>query len=512
MRKIHAVLRLHFQSGLSQREISRSQKIGYGTVANYLTRARNAALSWPLPEGMGERELELALFPESNPGAAQRRFAEPDFALIHLELKRVGMTKQLAWEEYRQIHTDNGYSYSQFCHRYRTWVGRQRLSMRQHHVAGEKVFVDYCGPTVPVVNPSDGTFINAHIFVAVLGASNYTFANASCSQKEADWIDSHIKAAAYFGGWSTLTVPDNLKSGVTKTDRYVPVLNASYEQWADHYMTAIIPARAYRPKDKSKAENGVLVVERWILARLRNTTFFSLGQLNDAIALLLEDLNNRPFKKLPGSRRSLFEQIEKDKLVPLPSQAYQYQHVRNARVHVDYHIEYDKHYYSVPHMLVGAQVEVRASNTMVNIYAGGKRVACHARSALQARHTTLKEHMPHSHRYHSDWTPERFTQWAADIGPSTRCMVEQQLKKKRHPEQSFRAVLALLSLAKKYDRVRLERACTHALKIGSPTRTSVQSILNKGIDNLSTENQQEMFNDDEHLNDHDNVRGSNYYH
>jgi transposase len=511
MRKIHAVLRLYHQAGLSQREISRSQKIGYGTVANYLTRARNAGLNWPLPEGVSETDLERALFPESNPGSSQRRFADPDFTRIHVELKSVGMTKQLAWEEYRQIYTTDGYSYSQFCHRYRTWVGRQKRSMRQTHIAGEKVFVDYCGPTVPIVDASTGTFINAQIFVAVLGASNYTFACASSSQKEADWIDAHTKAAAFFGGWSTLTIPDNLKSAVTKTDRYVPVLNASYEQWADHYMTAIIPARPYRPKDKSKAENGVLLVERWILARLRNITFFSLGQLNDAIALLLVDLNERAFKQLPGSRRSLFEQIEKDTLLSLPSQAYEYQHVRIARVHVDYHIEYDKHYYSVPHMLLGSQVEVRASNRMINIYAGGKRVACHPRSAFKTAHTTLKEHMPQAHRHQADWTPERFHQWASDIGPSTYHLVDLQLKKKRHPQQSFRSVLALLSLAKQYDRVRLERACARAMQIGSPTRTSVQSILKKGLDNLSTEVQEEMFND-EHLNEHDNLRGSDYYH
>ena len=256
----------------------------------------------------------------------------------------------------------------------------------------------------------------------------------------------------------------------------------------------------------------MLVVERWILARLRKITFFSLGQLNDAIAELLVQLNERAFKKLPGSRRSLFEQIEKSKLLPLPSHGYEYQHVRNARVHVDYHIEYDKHYYSVPHMLVGAAVEVRASNRIVNIYAGGKRVACHARSHCQAGHTTLDEHMPNTHRHQASWTPEYFEQWSSDIGPSTHQIVCLQLKAKRHPQQSFRSAMGLLSLAKQYDRVRLERACTRALQIGSPTRTSVQSILKKGIDNLSTEVQQEMFDDDEHLNDHENLRGAQYYH
>ena len=513
MRKIHAVLRQFYELNRSQREISRSLNIGRGTVANYLSRARNAGLSWPLPPEMDERSLALALFPESTKNDAQQRFVEPDFAAVYLELKSVGMTKQLAWEEYRQVHNNNGYSYSQFCHRYRTWLGQQKRSMRQNHIAGEKVFIDYCGPTIPLVDAHTGTYISALIFVAVLGASNYTFACASASQKEADWIDAHSKAAAFFGGWATLTIPDNLKSGVTKTDRYVPVLNASYEQWADHYRTAIIPARPYKPKDKAKAENGVLVVERWIIARLRKLTFFSLGELNQAITLLLVELNNRAFKKLPGSRRSLFEQIEQAKLIPLPSQSYEYQHVKLARVHVDYHIEYDKHYYSVPHMLVGSQVEVRASNRIVNVYAGGKRVACHARSTLQAKHTTLTEHMPEAHRHHASWTPERFEQWASDIGTATHCIVHKMLSGRRHPQQNFRSVLALLSLTKKYDRVRLERACARAIQIGSPTRTSVQSILKKGLDKLDEQSSNEgIEGDDQHLIDHENIRGSHSFH
>lgn len=513
MRKIHAVLRQFYELKRSQRDISRSLEIGRGTVANYLVRARNAGLSWPLPPDVDERALELALFPECTKTDAQVKFAVPDFAAVYLDLKSVGMTKQLAWEEYCQVHGKNSYSYSQFCHRYRVWLGRQKRSMRQNHIAGESAFIDYCGPTVPVIDAHTGTFISAQIFVAVLGASNYTFACASASQKEADWIDAHTKAAAFFGGWTTLTIPDNLKSGVTKTDRYVPVLNASYEQWADHYRTAIIPARPYKPKDKAKAETGVLVVERWIIARLRKHTFFSLGQLNESIARLLVELNDRPFKKLPGSRRSLFEQIEQAKLIPLPSHNYEYQHVRQARVHVDYHIEYDKHYYSVPHMLVGSQIEVRASNRIVNIYAGGKRVASHTRSSLQAKHTTLTEHMPEAHRHHASWTPERFQKWSSDIGTATHHIVHQMLCAKRHPQQNYRSVLALLSLAKKYDRVRLENACARAVLIGSPTRTSVQSILKKGLDKLPESSEKTCTKESgQHLNDHENIRGSESYH
>ena len=512
MRKIHSVLRLHFEAGLSRREISRSLSVGYGTVANYIRRAEQAGLSWPLPPHIGERELLAALFPDRADNTAHKRFAEPDYPGIYLDLKSVGMTKQLAWEEYRQIHPDDGYSYSQFCHRYQSWLQRQKRSMRQTHVAGEKVFVDYCGPTVPVVNQHTGEFINAQIFVAVLGATNFTFACASASQKEADWIDAHTKAAEFFGGWPQLTIPDNLKSGVTKTHRYVPVINASYERWAEHYGTAIIPARPYKPKDKAKAENAVLIVERWILARLRHHTFFSLGELNSAIAELLVELNDRPFKKLPGCRRSLFENVEQQALIPLPAHRYEYQHVKKVRVNIDYHIEYDKSYYSVPHQLVRTEVEVRATSQLVSIYAGGKRVACHTRSTCQGLFFTLKEHMPQAHRHQADWTPERFEQWAGDIGPYTLKVVQRQLGKKRPPQQSYRSVMALLSLAKQYDRVRLERACKRAVEIGSPNRTSVQSILKNGIDRIRHDQQQELFNDDEYLTTHDNVRGAEYFH
>lgn len=512
MRKIKTVLRLHHQSRFSRRAIAASQKISYGTVDNYIRRAAAAGIKWPLPPGIGERELAQLLFP-SQPPDHRGGFHEPEFFHVQTELKSPGMTKLLAWEEYRQCHPEDGYSYSQFCHRYRVWLGRQKRSMRQTHLAGDKCFVDYCGPTIPIVSPHTGEYVQAQIFVAVLGASNYTFAHASVSQKEADWINSHINAAEFFGGWTALTIPDNLKSGVIKAHRYTPTLNASYEQWADHYGTALVPARPHRPKDKSKVENAVLVVERWIMARLRNHMFFSLGQLNAAIAELLIDLNNRPFKKLPGCRRTLFEQIDQPALRALPQHAYVYQHVRLARVHIDYHIEYDKHYYSVPHSLVKMQVEVRACSAMVNVYFNGNRIASHVRSHLQGQHTTLTEHMPKQHQAMSKFSAEYFSQWASDIGSSTAHIVQIQLNKKRHPEQAYRSVMALLSLAKQYDRVRLERACERAIQIGSPTRTSVKSILKNGLDKIEkTGTTDDMFNEDEHLLSHDNIRGSEYFH
>lgn len=511
MRKIHTVLRLHYENELSRRAIAQSLKIGYGTVDNYLRRAQACGLTWPLPAHIGERELGQLLFP-SQPRSHRAGFSEPDFNQVHQELKAVGMTKLLAWEEYRQCHPEDGYSYSQFCHRYRAWLGQQKRSMRQVHVAGEKCFVDYCGPTIGVIDGNTGEIHKAQIFVAVLGASNYTFANASLSQTQADWIDSHIKAFEYFGGMSTLVVPDNLKAGVIKAHRYTPTLNESYQHWADYCGTAIIPARPYRPKDKAKAEVAVLVVERWIIARLRHHTFFSLGQLNAAIAQLLEELNNRAFKKLPGCRRTLFEQLDQPALNPLPRVPYAYLDVRRARVGIDYHIEYGKHYYSVPHALGGNEVEVRAGNKLLSIYAHGKRVACHARSNRPYGQTTLTEHMPRSHQAHATWSAERFERWANDIGPATLNVVRHQLQRKRHPELSFRSVMGLLNLAKQYDRMRLEAACSRAMAIGSPTRTSVASILKYGLDKHTGFSAKGRSNQDDHLQAHDNVRGADYFH
>lgn len=513
MRNIKSLLRLYFEVGLTRREIATSLDIGYGTVANYLTRAKTAGLTWPLPPEIGERELARLLFPTVSKKGKHARFTQPDFAVVHSELKSPGMTKLLAWEEYRQQHPDDGYSYSQFCHRYAVWLQQQKTSMRQIHIAGEKCFIDFCGPTVDIICAATGEVTTAQIFVAVLGASNYTFACATRSQKEADWIDAHTRAATFFGGWTKLTVPDNLKSGVTKTDRYVPTINASYAQWADYYGTAILPARPYKPKDKAKAETAVLIVERWILARLRHHTFFTLEELNTAIADLLIDLNERPFKKLPGCRRSQFESLDKPALLPLPTQPYEYQHVKKARVHIDYHIEYDRHYYSVPHALVKSEVEVRATTRLVTLYAHGKPVATHRRSTHRGAHTTQTEHMPVSHRQFAQWSPERFLEWAEDIGPATAKLVAQQLQKRRHPEQAYRSVLALLSLAKRYGRQRLEAACRHAISIGSPTRTSVQSILKHGIDKIEQQPPaQKDLLEEEYLTGHDNVRGSTYYH
>ncbi len=512
MCKIKQILQLKHEAGLSRRDIVRAAGTSYGSVANYLNRAERAGISWPLPDDMDERTLARLLFP-SQPNGGTKPFAEPDFPRIQIELKKKGVTKILLWEEYRQANPKDGYSYSQFCHRYQAWLGQQARSMRQTHKAGEKIFVDYCGPTIPIVNPGTGEFYGAQIFVAVLGASNYTFAYASKSQKQADWVQAHIQAFEFFGGVSEMIIPDNLKSAVLKPHRYAPVINPAYQQMANHYQTAIIPARPYKPKDKAKAEVAVQIVERWIMARLRHFTFFTLASLNQEISSLLVDLNNRPFKKLPGSRQSLFEALDKPALKPLPSARYEYKEIKAARVHVDYHIEYDKHYYSVPHHLVKEQVEVHATSTLVSIYAYGQRVASHPRSFTQAGHSTLTEHMPQAHQAMHEWSDERFLKWATEIGISTKKVVDIMLHKKRHPEQNYRTILALLNLTKKYDRERLENACHRALEINSPTRTSIESILKNGIDKIdSTHSKKTGPQEELALGHHENIRGSEYYH
>jgi transposase len=511
MRKIKEIIRLKFGVGLSLRAIQQSLNVSYGTVSNYIRRAEQAGLGWPLPPDIDERTLGRLLFPSAG-SQGHQGFAELDYVSIYQELKSPLVTKFLLWQEYREHHPEDGYSYAQYCHRYLAWQQVQKPSMRQQHKAGEKLFIDYCGPTMDIVNPDTGEVRTAQLFVATWGASNYTYAEATWSQNQADFINAHVRAFEFFRGTPKIVVPDNLKSGVIKTHRYEPDINPAYQQMAEHYQVAIIPARPYRPKDKSKVEGAVLVVERWIMARLRHQTFFTLASLNQAIDLLLADLNDRPFKKLPGSRRSQFEQLDQPLLQPLPKHRYEYQHIKKARVHIDYHIDYEHHYYSVPYTLLKQEVEVHANAQSVVIYHQGARVAIHARSYRKGGHSTLPEHRPKAHQAMAEWSPKRFLGWAASIGSETRAVVEHILQEKRHPEQSYRRILALLSNAKKFSPERLNRACGRALLINSPTRTSVESILKQGLDQSDLADAKMAQQTELGLDDHENIRGESYYH
>ena len=507
MRQIKEMLRLRHQTQLSVREIARSLKVSVGVVSKYLQLAAQAGIGWPPPAELDEAALLARLQPPASAPTSQ--FPAPDFVAIHQELRRQDMTLQLLWEEYAQaVQPATPYCYSHFCVLYRAW--RQRLSptMRQTQVPGEKLFVDYAGPTVPIVNEMTGEVLSAQIFVAVLGASNYTYAEATYSQRLPDWCASHVRALAYFGGVPRLVVPDNLKSGVTKACRYEPALTRTYQDLLEHYGTAALPARPYKPRDKAQVEKGVQLVERWILARLRKRTFFALADLNRAIAELLEWLNARPFKKLPGSRLSQFNEHERAALLPLPDAPYEYAEWKKARVHIDYHVELDGHYYSVPHALLRRELDVRLTATTIECFFNQQRVAIHPRDGRKGRHSTVAEHMPKAHRAHLEWTPERFLNWAAAIGPHTRELVQHLLADRPHPEIGYRACLGLLNCTKRFGDERLEAACHRALALYSPTRRCVLSILEKGLD---TQPLPEPVTEIP-LPAHANIRGAAYYH
>lgn len=507
MHLLKEVLRLT-AAGLSQRQIARSLKLSNGVVAKYQAAGRRAGLSWPLPEALDDVALANRLCAKPAESAhAPVAHVVPDFASIHEQLKAKGVTRLLLWEEYRAAHPDQSYSYTQFCFHYQQWRLHLKLVMRQTHRAGEKLFVDYAGPTVPVVNPITGEIREAQIFVAVLGASNYTYAEATWTQGLADWIGAHTRAFSFFGGVPALVVPDNPRSGVTKACPYEPLLNTSYQQMLAHYGTAALPARPYKPRDKAKVEVAVQIVERWILARLRHRTFHSLFALNLAIRELLIALNERPFKKLPGSRRSQFEALDKPALRPLPAQAYEYAEWRKARVSLDYHVEVDKHYYSVPHSLLRQQLDVRLTERTVELFQRGQRVAVHVRSKRQGSHSTQPEHMPKAHRAHMEWTPGRLLNWAVEVGPHTRDLVKHLLWTRPHPEMGYRSCLGLLNLGKRFGRQRLEAACERALLLGSPTRGSVLSLLQQGLDQLPLPEAVPI----QHSFSHENIRGPDYY-
>ena len=480
MRTIKEILRLRWEAGLSYQAIAVSCRKGQTTVRDYLLRAQAAGLSWPLPEGMDEEALEQLLFPV--PAASSHRRPEPDWATIHQELRRKGVTLALLWQEYKAAHPD-GYQHSRFCQLYQQWASTLEPVLRQHYVAGEKLLVDYAGQTVPVVDRQTGEVREAQIFVAVLGASNFTYVEATWTQGLPDWIGSHRRCFEFLGGVPALITPDNIKSGVTSPCFYDPELNRTYQKLAEHYNTAVLPARIRRPRDKAKAEAGVQGVERWLLARLRHRRFFSLAELNEALRDLLDEYNRRPFQKLEGCRESLFLSLDRPALKPLPARPYEYQQWKKARVSIDYHVEVERHYYSVPYQLLGAQVEVCLTAHTVEILHKGRRVASHLRSFQQGGHTTLPEHMPRHHREYVQWSPERLIRWARQTGPATAQVVEQILAARAHPVQGYRAGLGVLRLGKQHGSARLEAACVRALVLNALSYQSIKSILAHGLEN-----------------------------
>jgi transposase len=500
------VLRLD-SLGLSQHQIARSCCISQSTVHEYVSAAQAVGVKWPLPENWDDRKVEQALFPQRPGPAVWRKHPEPDWSQIHQELQtHKDLTLQLVWQEGRECRPE-GYGYSRFCDLYRRWLKKLDLVLRQEHRAGEKMFVDYAGATIPINNPQTGEAHPAAVFVAVLGASSYTFAEATTGQDLRNWIGSHMRAWEFFGGVAEVVVPDNLKSAVTHPSYYEPDLNPTYRDLGEHYGVAIIPARPYRPRDKAKAEVGVQVVQRWIVAALRKRKFFSVDEVNQAIAELLVRLNQRPFRKREGSRASLFAQLDQPALQPLPATRYQFGEWKKARVNIDYHIEIERHYYSVPYALVHQEVEVHLTGETLEVLHRGVRVASHARSYEPAKATTLTEHMSKAHQKYVGRTPSRLIEDAQQIGPSTGQLVEEILAAKRHPEQGYRSCLGILRLAKAYPVERMEAAARRALRARAYNFQSMDSILKNQLDRVPLPGEPSV----QPAVEHENIRGADYF-
>jgi transposase len=503
MRMLREVLRLHLEQQRSQRKIAESVFLSPSTVNGYVSRARVAKLTWPLPPELDDdAALTALLFPDENRPQLNR--PEPDWAAVHLELKRKHVTKQLLWEEYKS-EQPNGYQYSQFCERYARWEACINVVMRQEHRAGEKMFVDFSGDGIDIVDPETGEVSVAKLFIAVLGASNLTYVEPVLHEDLRCWSAGHVHALEYFGGSAEIWVPDNLTSGVKKPNRYEPDLNPTYAELARHYGAAIIPARVKKPRDKAKVEQGVLLAERWIIAALRKRKFFSLEEVREAVKPLLEKLNAKQMRKLKKSRREVFEQLERAVLKSLPARPYEFARFAKPKVGPDYHVEFDDHYYSVPYQLVGQRLDLRATDTTIEVLRGLKVITSHARSYEKGKHTTKTEHMPKAHQAQAEWTPARLIDWAKKTGPSTAALIEELMSRHVHPQQGFRACLGILHLG--YEPERIERACARALKMRACTYKSVKAILRNNLDAQPLDDAPQAS-----LPLHENVRGAGYYH
>lgn len=505
MRKIREVLRLS-ALGLAQHQIARSCSIVQSTVHKYLKLAQAANLSWPLPDDLSDPKLDQLLFGQRSEAHSRRSHPPPDFAGIHKELQtHKNLTLELLWEEYKK--SAGGYGYSRFCDLYREWTQAHKTTLRQHHPPGEKMFVDYAGATFPIHNRDSGEIHQAAIFVAALGCSSYTFAEATWSQELPCWIGSHIRAFEYFGGLPLLIVPDNTKTGVSKACRYEPDLNPTYSEMAAHYGVAVLPARPRKPRDKAKVESAVQVVQRWILAALRKRAFFHLGELNQAISELLVRLNQKPFRKREGTRASVFSALEKPALRPLPAEPYEMGQWRKLKVELDYHVPSEGHFYSVPYQLTGQQVDIRLTATTVEIFHRGLRVASHARSFQTGEATTIAQHRPKAHQQYLEWTPSRLLSWAEAAGPNTAELFRRILAAKPHPEMGYRSCLGLVRLGGKHTTERLEAAAVRALHFGAYSFHSVESILEHHLENqplTAPETASPAIL-------HDNIRGAAYF-
>lgn len=503
MRKISEILRQRLELKHSYRNIARSLNLSISTVSDYLARAKVTGLSWPLPEGLTEDQLYERLFlPASQP---KRERIQPDWELIHRELRKKGMTLRLLWREYRDQHPE-GLGYSQFCKYYRNYAKTISPVMRQVHKAGEKIFVDYAGMKVPFLDLSTGEVCEAEVFVGCLGASQLIFSEASSTQQLPDWIESHIHLFEYFGGVSEMVVPDNLKSAVQSSHLYDPNINANYQHMSEHYGIAIVPARAGEPKDKAKVENAVGIVERQILAPLRHMTFTSIGEINQAMAQKLNELNHQPFQKMKLSRRELFELTDKPALKPLPADRYQYAQWKKAKINIDYHFAFDEHFYSVPYQHVRRVVEIRITAKTVECFYKGERIASHSRSYKRYGFSTVPGHMPKAHQEHARYSPSHIQAWAQKIGPNTVRFIEHMMASRAFVQQAYRACYGVLRLSNRYGAERLEKACGKGLEVYASRYQQIESILKNNLEEVPISQSSAI-----ELPSHHNIRGAHYY-
>jgi len=504
MRKISEIFRQHHQLGNTYRQVARSLNVSTSTVSTYIERGKELGWSWPLPN-LPEDELHKILLP--NEIKNRKKKPVPDWEWVAKELRRKGMTLQLLWREYRQT-TPDGLSYGKFCNAFAIYKKSISPVMHQVHKAGEKCFVDYAGMTVPWIDPATGEIQEAQIFIGCLGASQFTFIEATSSQQLPDWIQSHARMFEFFGGVPVILVPDNLKSGVTKAHHYDPDINANYQLMGEHYGVAIVPARAIRPKDKAKVENIVGIVERQILAVIRDYTFTGITEINAAIKPLATKLNTQPFQKMKTSRQQLFESIDRPALKPLPAGRYQFAEWKKAKVNIDYHFIFDEHFYSVPWKYIHHCVDIRSTAKVVECFYKGNRIAAHAKNNKRYGYTTLEEHMPPAHLAHKHGSsPDRIKRWAGKIGPKTASFIQHMIASRAFPEQAYRACLGLLRLAAQYGEIRLEQACARGLEVGATRYQQIQNMLKNNIEN-------EPINETRHspVLRHKNIRGPGYYH
>ena len=499
LRMIKDILRLKWQGKLSHEQIAATLKISKGVVSKYVTQAQGAGLTWDSAHDLSEQQLATAVQPLA---LAAQAVVVPDWPRIHRELDRKGMTLMLLWQEYVAAHPDaRTWRYTQFCEHYKAFAKTLKRSMRQHRRAGEKLFIDFAGPTVPL---RDGA--RAQVFVAAMAASSLVFACATPAQRLDDWIEGMVRALHFYGGVPQLIVPDNASAVIATPDRYEPRANQTVLDFARHYGCSVLPARPRSPKDKASAESSVQVITRWVLARLRHERFDTVAQVDAAIAALLPSVNERAFQKLAGSRASVFAEIDAPALMPLPGARYELARFKTVKAHIDYHVEIEGHRYSVPHALVGQELSARLTRRGVELLLRGQRVAAHARSERQGGYTTVEAHMPAAHRAHLQWTPQRLIEWGQRIGMACGEFITRLLLTYKHPEHGYRSCLGLLSLERRYGKARLEAACERALGLGALRYRYVRDVLVNNLDRVAQDAAVEWSSPV-----HANLRGPDYY-